>query len=132
MEELITDHIHGILNDVTHDVRSGRRLVALVGILGGTSIPADVSKETMSLSKLITLREMFNALMEPVSSFAKCKEFMPLDRQKVASEINFQNLFEQLDETRKQIAEYDSINYPLIISWVVSQAKSRKLLRNMR
>lgn len=46
--------------------------------------------------------------------------------------MNLQQLFEQLDETRKQIAEYDAINYPLIIAWVVSQAKSRKLLRNIR
>lgn len=132
MDELITDHIHGILADVAHDVRSGRRLIALVGILGGTSIPDDVSKETMNLSKLIVLREMFNALIEPVSSFAKRKELMPLDRQMAPSEMNFQNLFEQLDETRKKIAEYEAINYPLIIAWVVSQAKNQKLLRKNR
>lgn len=132
MKELITEYIQGILVDVAHDGRSGRRLVALVGMLGDTSIPDEISKETLKLSKLIVLREMFNSLIEPVSSFAKRKELMPLDRQMAPSEMNFQQLFEQLDETRKQIAEYDPINYPLIVAWVVSQAKSRKLLRNIR
>lgn len=91
MDELITDHIQGLLADASHDVRLGRRLIALVGMLGGASIPDDISNE-----------------------------------------INLPNLFEQLDATRKQIAKHDSINYPLTIAWVVSQANSPKLLQKGR
>ena len=53
---------------------------------------------------------------------------MPVDRQMASSEINFDSLFQQLDETRKQIAAYDAVNYTLMISWVMAQAKAQKLL----
>jgi hypothetical protein len=132
MNELIADYIDGILADVVFDVRSGRRLIALVGMLGDTSIPEDISKEAMKLSKLLVLREMFNSLIEPVSAFAKRKELVPIDRQMAHSEMNFKELFAQIDETRKQIAEYDSINYPLIIAWVIAEAKKQKLIRKVR
>lgn len=128
MRELVTDTIQSILSDVVCDTRSGKRLVALVGILGSDGVPVEVQTEALKLSKLLVLREMFDALIEPISSFAKKREMLPVDRQLAPSEIDFAQLFQQLNETRKQIADYDPINYPLIISWVMSQAKSQKLL----
>lgn len=128
MKELVNDSIQSILSDVVYDVRSGRRLIALVGMLGIGGVPDELQAEALKLSKLLVLREMFNALIEPISSFSKNKELMPVDRQVAPSEINFESLFQQLDETRKQIAEYDAVNYPLMISWVMSQAKAQKLL----
>ena len=127
MRELVNDSIQGILGDVVYDVRSGRRLIALVGLLGVNGVPAEVQAEALKLSKLLVLREMFNALIEPISSFSKKRDMMPVDRQVAPSEINFDSLFQQLNETRAQISEYDAVNYPLMISWVISQAKAQKL-----
>lgn len=128
MKELVTDNIQSILSDVVCDTRSGRRLIALVGMLGTDGVPGEVQTEALKLSKLLVLREMFDALLEPISSFAKKRELLPVDRQLAPSEIDFAQLFQQLNETRKQIADHDPINYPLMISWVMSQAKSQKLL----
>ena len=130
MRELINDCIQSILNDVVYDIRSGRRLVALVGMLGTSGVPEEVQAEALKLSKLLVLREMFNALIEPISSFSRKRDMMPVDRQVAPSEINFDSLFQQLDETRKQIAECEGVNYPLMISWVMSQAKAQRLLNS--
>ena len=127
MRELVNDNIQSILGDVVYDVRSGRRLIALVGMLGVGGVPDDVQAEALKLSKLLVLREMFNALIEPISSFSKKRDMLPVDRQIAPSEINFESLFQQLNETRKQISEYDAVNYPLMISWVMSQAKAQKM-----
>jgi hypothetical protein len=128
MRALVTDTIQSILSDVVCDTRSGKRLVALVGILGSDGVPVEVQTEALKLSKLLVLREIFDTLIEPISSFAKKREMLPVDRQLAPSEIDFAQLFQQLNETRKQISDYDPINYPLMISWVMSQAKSQKLL----
>lgn len=128
MRELVNDSIQSILGDIVFDIRSGRRLIALVGMLGVGGVPNDVQEEALKLSKLLVLREMFNALIEPISSFSKKRDMMPVDRQMASSEINFDSLFQQLDETRKQIAAYDAVNYTLMISWVMAQAKAQKLL----
>lgn len=130
MRELVNDSIQSILGDVVYDVRSGRRLIALVGMLGVGGVPDEVQAEALKLSKLLVLREMFTALLEPISSFSKKRDMMPVDRQVAPSEINFDSLFQQLNETRKQIAEYEAVNYPLMISWVMSQAKTQKLLNS--
>lgn len=130
MRELVNDSIQSILGDVVYEIRSGRRLIALVGILGAAGVPDEVQAEALKLSKLLVLREMFNALIEPISSFSKRRDMMPVDRQMAASEINFESLFQQLDETRRQIAEFETVNYPLMISWVMAQAKAQKLLNN--
>lgn len=129
MKELVTDYIQSILSDVSYDVRSGRRLISLVGILGQGVVPEDIQTEALKLSKFIVLRELFNALIEPISSFAKRRELMPVDRQLAPSEIDFTQLFQQLNETRTQIADYDAINYPLMISWVIAQARAQKMLK---
>jgi hypothetical protein len=128
MRELVNDSIQSILGDIVFDIRSGRRLIALVGMLGVGGVPNDVQEEALKLSKLLVLREMFNALIEPISSFSKKRDMVPVDRQMASSEINFDSLFQQLDETRKQIAAYDAVNYTLMISWVMAQAKAQKLL----
>jgi hypothetical protein len=130
MKELVVDYIQSILSDVTHDVRSGRRLIALVGILGQGGVPENVQAETLKLSKFIVLREMFAALIEPISSFAKKREMMPTDRQIAPSEIDFTQLFQQLNETRTQIAEYSAIDYPVMVSWVITQARAQKFLKS--
>ena len=131
MKELIVDYIQSILSDVTYEVRSGRRLISLIGILGQAGgVPEDVQSEALKLGKFIVLRELFTALMEPISSLSKKRDMMPADRQMAPSEIDFNQLLQQLNETRVQIAEYDAINYPLIISWVIAQAKAQKFLKN--
>lgn len=131
MKELIVDYIQSILSDVSYEVRSGRRLISLIGILGeGGGVPEDIQSEALKLGKFIVLRELFTALMEPISSLAKKRDLMPVDRQMAPSEIDFNQLLQQLNETRVQIAEYDAINYPLIISWVIAQAKAQKFLKN--
>lgn len=129
MKELVVDYIQSILSDVSCDVRSGKRLISLIGILGQGGVPEDVQAEALKLGKFIVLRELFNALIEPISSFAKNREMMPVDRQLAPSVIDFAQMFQQLNGTRTQIAEYDAINYPLMISWVVAQAKTQRFMK---
>ena len=104
MKELVVDYIQSILSDVSCDVRSGRRLIALIGILGQGGVPEDVQAEALKLGKFIVLRGLFNALIEPISSFAKIREMMPVDRPLAPSEIDFAQMFQQLNESRTQIA----------------------------
>jgi hypothetical protein len=43
--------------------------------------------------------------------------------------IDFAQMFQQLNETRTRISDYDAINYPLMISWVVAQAKAQHYMK---
>lgn len=128
MKELVSEYIQFILTDVSSDVRSGKRLIALVGILGDAGVPEDVETEALKLSKHIALKELFNSLADPISHLAKRKEAVAVDRPNGHTDVNFDNLLTQLDETRKLIGDYEAINYRLLISWVVKQAKERRLL----
>lgn len=128
MKEMISDYVQSILSDVSSDVRSGKRLIALVGILGDAGLPEEITKESLKLSRLIVLKELFNSLVEPISNLSKRKEALIIDRQGGNSDVNFDNLLTQIEETRKLIGEHEAINYPLLISWIVKTAKGRKLL----
>ncbi|MDP1871214.1 MAG: hypothetical protein Q8K61_06260 [Gallionella sp.] len=130
MKELVVDYLQNILSDVSYDVRSGRRLISLIGILGQGGVPEDVQAEALKLSRFIVLRELFTALIEPISSLAKKREMLPVERQMAPSEIDLTQLFQQINETRMQIADYDAINYPLMISWVMAQARAQKFLKS--
>jgi len=124
MKELANNRIDSILNAVAYDVASGKRLIVFVKMLGHGGLPNDVQAEMHKLAEFIERKEMFNALIELFSSFAKKAESMPTGWQITPSEIDFEQLFQQLSDARKKIAECETVNYPLITSWMASQAKN--------
>lgn len=124
MKELANNRIDGILNAVAYDVASGKRLIVFVKMLGHGGLPNDVQAEMHKLAEFIELKEMFNALIKPISSFTKKTETIPTDWQITPSEIDFEQLSLQLSYAQKKIAGCETVNYPLITSWMASQAKN--------
>ncbi|MDX8379925.1 MAG: hypothetical protein R8K48_07785 [Gallionella sp.] len=49
--------MQSLLNDLVCKCRSGRRLIALVGILGVPSVPDEVQADALKLSKRLGFRE---------------------------------------------------------------------------
>ena len=126
MKEVVTEYIDWILADVSSDARSSRRLIALIGMLGVDGVPDSISQEVQKLSKMIVLQEIFNTLVESVSNFAKCRTQHAGENVHGNVELNLDKLFDQIDETRKEIAQSEAINHPILISWVIKQAKDKK------
>lgn len=128
MKALISEYVQLLLADVAYESRSGRRLIVLVGMLGESGIPEEISKETSKLARLLVLKDMFSALIEPISSLSKRKERLLIEHQGDAKDTSYEQLILQIDETRKLIADLESVNYPLLISWIIKETKARKLL----
>ena len=43
--------------------------------------------------------------------------------------VAMQSMAKSVEEARKEIADSEEINYPLLVSWLVSAAESRKIMR---
>lgn len=72
-------------------------------------------------SRLPTLQNAFDALLEPLTLLARSSLDSALQYTLVS-----------LKGTRQQIADLDEINYSLLIGWPVSAAEARQLLRVRR
>lgn len=126
MDRLIKENLEYLLQETSSSKRLGRRIISLAGFLDSAQSPEPVQRQLGSLSRLLVFQDMFDSLLESLTLMSRANLPHGLDAQAI------QLTATSVEEARKQIAELEEINYPLLVSWLVSAAESRKILRIKR
>jgi len=130
MDELLTEHLEAVFSESIYTKRMGRRILLLVGALCEEALPDEILRQTTMLSRLVVLQDLFDALMEPVNAVARGSWRPAQDRPDTYPDLA--PVFAQIEETRRQIAECDTVNYAQLLAWIMARGRERKLLRKGR
>lgn len=128
MKALVSEYIESLLADTSGDLRSGRRLLTLIGILGEAKLPENIEAESLRLSKYLTLREIYNSLLEPLNHYAKKGVPSTSPQNGNPVDTNLEKLLAEVKEARTELTAHEAINYPLLTSWVIRTAREKKLI----
>jgi len=126
MDRLIKENLEYLLQETSNSKRLGRRIISLAGFLDSAQSPEPVQRQLGSLSRLLILQDMFDSLLESLTLMTRANLPHGLDAH--ASQLTASSV----EEARKQIADLEEVNYPLLVSWLVSAAEARKILRTKR
>jgi hypothetical protein len=130
MDDVLTEHLEAVLGESIYSKRIGRRLLVLVGALCEESMPEEILRQTQALSRLVVLQDLFEALMEPINLAARgSRNGIP---NPPGTFPDLAPAFTQIEETRRQIAECEPVNYAQLLAWVMARARERKLVRKGR
>ncbi|HAG77614.1 hypothetical protein PK34_15090 [Stutzerimonas stutzeri] len=123
MDRLIRENLEYLLQETSNSKRLGRRIISLAGFLDSAQSPEAVQSQLSRLSRLLILQDTFDALLESLTLMSRANLPHGLDAQAM------QSMAKSVEEARKEIADSEEINYPLLVSWLVSAAESRKIMR---
>ncbi|MCQ4260971.1 MULTISPECIES: hypothetical protein [Pseudomonadaceae] len=123
MDRLIKENLEALLKEAAGTKRLGRRIINLAGFLGTAEIPAGIQIQLNELSRLLILHDAFDALLEPITLLSRADVSRMLDTQALVAMIS------SLEASRQAIADTGTINYAELITWLVGQAQSRRILR---
>lgn len=133
MDELLLDQLEWLLAQNGSNVRYERQIITLVGFLSDEQLPDAISQQIRALSKQVTLRDIFDALVASLSSFAPARPRARMDG-KIDGEINVDltPLVTQIEAARLALSQCEAVSHAELIAWVVSKAKQRKLWQGRR
>jgi len=123
MDRLIKESLENLLQEAGASKRLGRRIINLAGFLGSAEPPAEIQIQLNELSRLLILQDAFDALLEPITLLSRADVSHMLDTQALVAMIS------SLEASRQAIADTGMINYAELITWLVCQAQSRRILR---
>lgn len=123
MDRLIKEHLAYLLQENSNSKRLGRRIINLAGFLDSNQASEAIQRQLGSLSRLLILQDAFDALLEPLTLMSRASAGQTLEMHAL------QTMISSVEEARKTITELEEINYPLLISWLLGAAESRKILR---
>lgn len=123
MDRLIKENLEALLHETAGSKRLGRRIINLAGFLGTAEPPAKIQTQLNELSRLVILQDAFDTLLEPITLLSRADVSRMLDTQALFAMIS------SLEATRQAIADTGTINYAELITWLVGQAQSRRILR---
>lgn len=126
MDRLIKENLEYLLQETSNSKRLGRRIISLAGFLDSAQSPEPVQRQLGSLSRLLILQDTFDSLLESLTLMTRANLPHGLDAH--AAQLTASSV----EEARKQIADLEEVNYPLLVSWLVSAAESRKILRTKK
>ena len=117
MDSLIKENLESLLQETSNTKRLGRR------ILSHSEPPEHLQEQLNNLSRLLIQQDAFDALLEPVTLMSRAGQTHTLDAHAMRA------MLASLEEVRKHIAALEDINYAQLISWLVSLAVARKIIR---
>jgi len=123
MNRLIKENLEALLQDTSSSKRLGRRIISLAGFLDAPQAPEPIQQQLGRLSRLLILQDSFDALLDPMTLLSRSGLAHTLDANAL------QTMLGSLEQARQQIADIEEINYPLLMSWLVSAAETRNVLR---
>jgi len=131
MDNLIADQIEWLLANNSNTNRLGRQLLLLVGFLADGNLPDDIARQTDSLSRLVVLQDLFDALISALNAASRKAPFGRPDQQLIEGFYSPEaaRLIDQIESAQKNISESEPVNYSGLIAWTVTQAKAHKIFR---
>lgn len=129
MDEQITEQIEWLLSQNGNTGRLGRQLVTLVGFIADGTLPESIDKQMTSLSRQIQLKDIFDALISSLDIMTRNIAKTQSDKSGEAPSVaGFSALISQVEAARLDLAKCEHVNYAELISWIITQARERKIL----
>lgn len=107
-------------------LRFKRQLVLLAGCLVDGAIPVEIEAQLAKLAQRIACEEVFNALLEPLNIYFR------QTKEKESGHLDITGLVAQVEACRKELTQCEPANLALIVTWLLSRARDRKLLGKLR
>lgn len=129
MDDLLTDQLEWLFSCNLQGNRLAHHLLVITGCLADSALPEHISRQMAVLSRQVKLQEMFDTLVNSFNQFAK----MPhrIKTEAIGSDGYGSNelagLIAQIEDTRQQLLQSDSVNYAELVAWISTKAKERKL-----
>ena len=133
MNDIILDQIDWIVTNNGNSNRLARQLISLIGVLADGALPDEIALQTLTLSRLVVLQDCFDELVKAFTS-TECR-LVPNNARPTVEQTDSlamsttSPIAEQIDQVRRQIAECEPVNFAQLISWVMGQARAKKLIR---
>lgn len=126
MDSILADQLEWLISGNMEGLRFKRQLVLLAGCLADQDIPDDVERQVANLCKRIEQEELFEALMKPLN------EYLRNGGDKESSKLDISGLIAQVEASRQALNDCEPVNQALLITWVISRAREKKLLSKIR
>lgn len=126
MDAILKDQIAWLISGNMEGLRFKRQLLLLAGCLADGAVPENIEQELSRLTKWIACEEVFHALLDALNAFlrqGKDKDQAPLD---------ISGLITQVEATREELKQCEPANTALVMAWLLSKARERKLLGKIR
>lgn len=130
MDELITDQIEWLLTANSGTLRMGRSIMTLAGFLSDGSLPEQIERQLADLSRQVMLQELLDSLIQSLNTIFRTNGAVsqpPKEGERIDTP-ECGKLLDQIEATRQDLAAHSTVNYSALISWLVKQARDRKLL----
>lgn len=123
MDSILADHLEWLISGNMEGLRFKRQLLLLSGCLADSVMPEDVEIQLGKLTQRIAREEVFASLLETLNTFLRrCNN-------KEASHFDVSGLIAQVEASRQDLNQCEPANVVLILTWVLSRARDRKLIR---
>lgn len=126
MDEILANQLEWLLSGNMEGLRFKRQLILLAGCLADNALPVEIERELNLLTRRVALEEVFKAILDPLDAYLRSMR----DPNKPAQDLSA--LIAQLDAARQALNECEPANQALLITWIVSRAQEKKLLRKIR
>ena len=131
MDELIVDHLEGVISGSMQGSRLAKSLPVLCGCLGGAELPEHIREKLAILARQVLLQDVFDSLVNSLNQLNKSvPRFSPEPSQRdhqVMPSPGLERLLDQIEQARVALSSCDVSNQSEIIGWIVAQAKGQKL-----
>lgn len=133
MDHLLIDQLESLLASNLNSKRIPGQLLILVGSLAGDDMPERISRQMTTLSRIVLLQDLFEALAQPLNNLSRNTQLFKIDKDEALhGACDMTGLLAQIEDARRQLAECEPVNYAELIAWVVGKAKENKLWSNGR
>jgi hypothetical protein len=126
MDSILADQLEWLISGNMEGLRFKRQLLLLAGCLADGEMPSQLEAQIAKLTQRIAREEVFSALLETLNAYlrqAKDKDAAPLD---------VSGLVAQVEASRQELNQCEPANIALIVTWLLSRARDRKLISKLR
>ncbi len=126
MDSILADQLEWLISGNMEGLRFKRQIVLLAGCLADREMPSEIEAQIAKLTHRIASEEVFSALLETLNAYlrqTKDKEATPLD---------VSGLVAQVEASRQDLNQCEPANIALIVAWLLSRARDRKLISKLR
>lgn len=129
MDELLSEQIEWVVSCNTTGNRLAHHLLVIVGCLADNELPEHINHQMLSLSRQVKLQGVFDTLVNSFDQYAKStssrEHGFQVSSDRVGIDVN--GLMQQIDESRQQLMQSDTVNYGELIAWICGKARERKI-----
>ena len=126
MDSILADQLEWLISGNMEGVRFRRQLLLLAGCLADGEMPSEVEAQTAKLTQRIAREEVFSALLETLNAYLR------QTKDKDAAHLDISGLVAQVEASRQELNQCEPANVALIVTWLLSRARDRKLISKLR